>query len=126
MTASKEIDAVKNQDDLEDTKPVRGENIVVRPGTAIAFLCGNATLLGIAIWWAASLQSDVRNVQRDVITIRTAVASLDRIAAIEVELRELRQYGSDNARKNAADIMELRKEFEMHKVRDENGKGKQP
>lgn len=100
----------------DETRPVRGENIAFRPGAVISFLVGNAGLLAVAIWWAASLQADVRNLQRDIASLRESVRGLDKMASLEADLREMRQFGSENARKTAEALVELRKEFELHKA----------
>lgn len=67
-------------------------------------------------WWARGLQADVRTMQVDVAGIKQSVQNLSKVDQVSQELRELKQYGSDVSRKVALDLIELKRDFELHKV----------
>lgn len=89
---------------------ILGENILVRITTVGAIFA----TFGLAVWWASTLQADVRGLQRDISTIRQAVGALDKMSGLENEIREIRQYGSSSAQKNEKAIEELKKAFDLH------------
>jgi hypothetical protein len=95
-----------------EKEEVPGENITVKVVTVVTFL----TIFGGGVWWARGLQSDVRSVQLDVASIRLSVAQLDKISSIQADVGELRRYGSDVSRKLERDVIELRRDFELHKA----------
>ena len=95
-----------------EKEEVPGENITVKIASVVAFLA----VFGSSVWWARGLQSDVRAVQSDVAMIKISVQALDKMANLQGDVRELRQYGSDVSRKLERDVIELRRDFELHKA----------
>jgi hypothetical protein len=106
-TEAEERDEVRGEE-----SSLIGEKSVVRLSLAIAVASG----VVVFTYWCATLQADVRGVQRDLTTIRQAVAGLDKISSIENAINELNRFGSENSRKTANDLQELRKDFEMYKA----------
>lgn len=72
-------------------------------------------------WWASALQATVTSVQRDVAGLRISIQNFDKVAVLDAEIRELRQYGSENARQTEKALADLRKEFELHKATTTKG-----
>lgn len=69
-------------------------------------------------WFVRGLQSDVRTMQVDVAGIKQSVQDLGKVNGLATEIRELKQYGSDISRKLALDLIELKRDFELHKVQN--------
>ena len=67
-------------------------------------------------WFISRLQSDVKTIQNDLSGIKTSIQNLSKVDQLQTELRELKQYGSDVSRKLALDFIDLKRDFELHKV----------
>ena len=96
-----------------ENPPIAGENVTLRVVSIIGFL----SIFALCIWWAANLQGDVRTMQADLAGIKTSIQNLSKVEMVQNELREVKQYGSDVSRKLALDFIDMKRDFELFKVR---------
>lgn len=109
--AMNESENIDQEAAMEIPKPL-SQNSTLTISLAIALVGGVISFT----WFIARLQSDVRTMQVDLAGIKSTVIELSKVNGLATEIRELKQYGSDVARKASLDIIDLKREFELHKV----------
>lgn len=111
-----EEDKQPNRSDAELTMPDATKPITERSTLTISLAIALIGGLMSFTYFIAVLKSDVRTIQSDLSGIKVSIANLSRVDALQTELRELKQYGSDVSRKVSLDLIDLKRDFELHKV----------
>lgn len=98
--------------DEEDPRTglLKGENVVVKIGSVVAFL----TIFGWAIWWASGVQSDLNS-------IKLTLANFNRLDSIGARVAVLEQYGTPKSADLEKRLNTLEKEFDLHKATTSKG-----
>ncbi len=105
-------DELKPQNEMSDEPKPITERSTLTVSLVVALVSG----LIAFTWFVRGLASDVRSIQVDITGIKTSIANLSKVDQLQTDIRELKQYGSDVSRKLSLDFIDLKRDFELHKV----------